>query len=744
MALTATFKADFSSFLDAVKKADVALADFSKGAGRAEQSLNKMVDNFSGRKLIQDAAIMERAIQEIGGTSKLTAAELQNVGIKASEAVAKMKALGIDVPAGLQKIATESKSATTSLSGMVGTASRLAGMFGIAFGVGAVVGFGKQLLNTADTLTKLHDKTGISVEGLQKFQVAGDDAGNTVEELAKSVNMMQNRLAGGDASAIGALNKMGLSLSELKRLSPDQQFMEIASAIREIQDPAEQVNAAMDVFGRSGAEILPTIKRGFDDLKDASVGMSAEAVKALDETGDAIDRLWRTSKSKLGEVVGNILAARQQFNKQSESRGSLMGLGEGFTGPAERFSPIELAALNAPTRQLTTAMQALGVSEAEAAAISRVLSGEHDRLSSKTKKTDEATRKAAEAQRAFEKATTISLKVYAQEASEFNIAQAGMTKGLIGQKLAALETADAFKGKLVPALDATGGNLKKLDSDLKTGLFGNLKQLPDLIVSSLTGGGGLKGAGMAIGSMLGSTIGSSIGKSISAAASGIGSLAGPIGSALGSLIGPLIGAIANIGGPSKEERETRGKQQGVVDDFRKMGFAGDDFDVIMGAVNKALLGVGKTAEDVRRTVEQLLDTKNPQNFAEAMREVQGALDLQKQSQDALNEAIGRYKFTVEELGPALAGQKLSEQSQQLFKDWQVLAGAGVNVAAIGREMQGSINEFIQSALKTKTEVDPAMRPMLESMAKMGLLTDEAGTKITDLEGHGVTFATTLS
>jgi len=66
MAITATFKADFSSFLDAIDKAEIALVDFSKGASRVESSLNRMVDKFSGRKLIQDAMLMTAAIEEMG------------------------------------------------------------------------------------------------------------------------------------------------------------------------------------------------------------------------------------------------------------------------------------------------------------------------------------------------------------------------------------------------------------------------------------------------------------------------------------------------------------------------------------------------------------------------------------------------------------------------------------------------------------------------------------------------------
>ena len=105
MSVTAKFSADFSSFQSAVANAQTKLADFSRGAGNVESSLNKMVSSFSGTKIIQDAAKMTEAIERIGGPTKLTATELAHVSAKAGEAAAKMKAMGMDVPPALQKIA---------------------------------------------------------------------------------------------------------------------------------------------------------------------------------------------------------------------------------------------------------------------------------------------------------------------------------------------------------------------------------------------------------------------------------------------------------------------------------------------------------------------------------------------------------------------------------------------------------------------------------------------------------------
>lgn len=303
MAVSARFVADFSSFLGAIDKAELALVDFGKGANKVESSLNKMVDNFSGRKLIQEASLMTIAIEKAGGVSTLTASQLSMVGAKANEAAEKLAKLGYEVPQGLQRLADETKTANTHLSTMGNIASGLAYAFGAAFGIGAIVNFGKELFSAADNLVKLHDKTGISVEGLQRFQVAGDDAGNSIDEITASITKMEDRLVGGDKSAAGALKRLGISFEDIKNLSPENQFIAISDAIRAVKDPSEQVNIAIDLFGKAGANVLPTLKRGFDDVRGAAVGMSEDTVKALDDAGDALARWWRQGKGVSAEAV---------------------------------------------------------------------------------------------------------------------------------------------------------------------------------------------------------------------------------------------------------------------------------------------------------------------------------------------------------------------------------------------------------------------------------------------------------
>lgn len=211
---------------------------------------------------------------------------------------------------------------------MAGTLGRV---FAGAFTVGAVVSFGKELINTADHLTKLSDKTGIGGEALQRLEAAGRDAGNTLDELTGAISLMQNRLVGGNQSTVSALERLGLNLHQLRAMKPEDQFAEIAAKLRDIKDPAEQVNVAMAVFGRTGASVLPTIKSEFEKVASAASVMGDQTRKTLDDAGDAWDRLVARMKVAAANVAAMGIESAQFLGKAGSMnlRPDDVGLGIG-------------------------------------------------------------------------------------------------------------------------------------------------------------------------------------------------------------------------------------------------------------------------------------------------------------------------------------------------------------------------------------------------------------------------------
>src|SRR6185369_4541528 len=107
-----------------------------------------------------------------------------------------------------------------SAEGLESAANRIQGAIAGAFTITALVGFGKALIDDADALVKMSDRTGASIEGLQRLQVAGDDAGNTIEQMTGAINKLQNAVASGNEPAVKALQQLGLSVEHIRSLKP--------------------------------------------------------------------------------------------------------------------------------------------------------------------------------------------------------------------------------------------------------------------------------------------------------------------------------------------------------------------------------------------------------------------------------------------------------------------------------------------------------------------------------------------
>jgi hypothetical protein len=302
MAISGKLEADFATFYQAVDESTIRLRRFDAGAAQVETSLSRMVDNFTGRKIIAEATLMAEAVERIGGAAKLTDAELQKVARTASEAVAKFDAMGREAPANIRNLANELKTGEGALSSMAGSVSSLAGAFGIAFSVGTVVNFTRSLFDAADALQKQSDMTGISVEALQRLEFVGSETGVSMDTFTRAIDQMEKRLASGDKNALAALKAMHVSLDDIRTLSPEQRFYAIAAALKDVSTQGDQVNDAMALFGRGGAEALPAIKRGFDDVRDAAIGMSRDTVQALDDIGDRAGHAWQRFKGDAGNA----------------------------------------------------------------------------------------------------------------------------------------------------------------------------------------------------------------------------------------------------------------------------------------------------------------------------------------------------------------------------------------------------------------------------------------------------------
>jgi len=332
MAVTAKFIADFQSFKTAVDQSVAKLKDFESEAHKVGPALNRMVDQFSGRKLIQEATLMARVLGDAGSIARLTGNELQVAGAKAAEASEKMKRMGVDVPPGLQRIADAAKQAADATKATGDAAKGAGGSMGLlvtgigalagAFTIAKVVGFASDLVSAAGALQDFHERTDISIAGLQRFKIIAEQSGSSLDAVATAVFQMGRRFAGDDKSAAKAVAELGLNFTQLRAMRPEDAFTTVGKALGALEDPMKRSQLGIAIFGRSVDELVPTLKH-LGDETESYLTLSAQQVKAIDWLGDAFVRAKASIIPFTVAVIDNTFQISKAYNAWSSFLGKI-------------------------------------------------------------------------------------------------------------------------------------------------------------------------------------------------------------------------------------------------------------------------------------------------------------------------------------------------------------------------------------------------------------------------------------
>jgi len=142
-------------------------------------------------------------------------------------------------------------------------------------------------------LNDLSARTGESAGNLAILQRAFENAGSSAGAVGPMINRLQRFIveAGDSASAQAqALGGLGISLEDLKTKSPLEQMQTLASAISNVEDPAQRTAIAMQIFGRSGGELMPLLRAMGVELDTARAQLGAWP-EALDKSNQALDAI---------------------------------------------------------------------------------------------------------------------------------------------------------------------------------------------------------------------------------------------------------------------------------------------------------------------------------------------------------------------------------------------------------------------------------------------------------------------
>jgi phage tail tape measure protein, TP901 family len=211
------------------------------------------------------------------------------------------------------KKSTDKLSAFERTTGKIGRSMTKAGtvMLGASASVGgSILAVGKSTADYAGDMYDMARGAGIGVEAFQKLAYAGRMSGVETEKLSASLvkfDRMVAEAAGGNKTYMQTFEDLGIKIKDSagNLRQPNEIFEDVADIFHNTEDGIGKTALAVELFGKSGADLIPMLNDGKAGLKAFYAEAERLGLVLSDETtakGDAFsDQL-----ENIGEQVKGV------------------------------------------------------------------------------------------------------------------------------------------------------------------------------------------------------------------------------------------------------------------------------------------------------------------------------------------------------------------------------------------------------------------------------------------------------
>ncbi len=199
-------------------------------------------------------------------------------------------------------------------------------VLGIAEAVSKVKEMVQSTTEAAVSAKQLAQKVGLTTEAVQELGYAAGVTGGSSEGMQVSMQHLARGLqelrTKGTGPAADALHALGISAqdSEIQHGNLDQVLEIVADRFAKLPDGVKKTSSAMDLFGRSGTELLPLLNKGSAGIKELraeaeklGVVIGDDGIEKAHEFEIAQKRLGATLTGLKNEAVIALLPALQDM-----------------------------------------------------------------------------------------------------------------------------------------------------------------------------------------------------------------------------------------------------------------------------------------------------------------------------------------------------------------------------------------------------------------------------------------------
>ncbi len=204
-----------------------------------------------------------------------------------------------DMKASLEQVATVAK---TAFAFALGAAS-----------IGALRDFIDRTIETTAALQQLSEQTGASTTALSGLAPVATISGTAMETIGTNLSKLAKALAGVDdegADASKALQFLGIAAKDSggNLRDPAEVLNDVALKLAEFEDGAGKTALAMDLFGKSGAAMLPFLK-DLAENQDLNIRLTAQQIEEADKASKAMARMRAESSFVAQTLVASAIPA---------------------------------------------------------------------------------------------------------------------------------------------------------------------------------------------------------------------------------------------------------------------------------------------------------------------------------------------------------------------------------------------------------------------------------------------------
>lgn len=211
-------------------------------------------------------------------------------------------------------IGADVSGAMGGINQLIGSMPGLGAAVAAGFSISAVTAFVKSSVDAADAVNTLSQKIGVGATAITGWQHAAQMSNVSNEALSTSLIKLSRNI--GDNSQAFAQYGIATTDASGKLLSTEQVFAKIADKMQSMPNGANKAAMAIDLLGKSGADLIPLLNEGSIGLEKfrleaemAGTAISDDFAKNAAEFNDHLDNMALLAKGAANAIAGALLPA---------------------------------------------------------------------------------------------------------------------------------------------------------------------------------------------------------------------------------------------------------------------------------------------------------------------------------------------------------------------------------------------------------------------------------------------------